>query len=898
MYGGSLTALLVAMGIAAPTLALAADVTADATGTADASSATTTTTNVGEVIVTGTRQTGVTAANSAAPVQVVGSSALVKTGAIDLSSALVTDVPSLNIDTTGGDMAALNIQAALRGLSPNDTLVLIDGKRRHDTANLAVDSGSPYAGSATVDLSFIPVAAIDHVEVLTDGAAAQYGTDAIAGVINIILKKSASGGALSGTAGAYYSGEGATGAWSINNGWGLGDNGFLNVTLEERYHNASIGGIGDERFQTANGAKLPTCAGGMSESSAFPPHCLQFPDTNMGAAKNFPYENKVNGDPEYNLYNAMYNAGYDFSPNLEVYTFGSVGYRLAEHYENYRPPDRVEGCTATTGPGGVIIPGAQIDGEPNPDCAPGALVLPFPLGFDPLEEIKELDGSFTGGVKGELANWNFDLSTTYGDDYVQVYVVDSANNALFSQLQSVSTTPLVPQTNFYDGSFEGKQWTTTLDLDRSFDVGLASPLNVAFGGEYRRESFELGAGEPSSYVLGGVQSFFGYSTLDQSSHSRTNYAGYIDLALDPIQGLHTDLAGRYEHYSDFGSALVGKFTARYDFNPQWAIRGTVSNGFRAPTLAEEYYSGTNVGPTFAEAQLPPNSPAALASGFQPLKPEKSVNYSVGVVAHPVENLQFTLDVYDIQLNDRIEVTNAFFGEFSGTVIDPNILATIAARGVTIQPSLRSVAIATFTNAADTNTVGVDLTGNYATDFADYGHVDWTVGFNYNHTKFTKIDALPANATCTLAQCVALGQTPGSSLITPEGQSDLTTETPQFKIILQGLWTLSKWSVNLRETVYGQSSELVDSPGLNGGVGGQFTEMIPVTPITDLDIAYKVTKNVKFDIGANNLFNQFPPRAPVFGGQPADGNLVFSVPYVFSPWGINGGYYYGRVTVTW
>ena len=912
MYGGSLTALLMAMGIAAPGLAYAADpiatlrTTADATADATADTTTSSTPATSEVIVTGTRQVGVTAADSPAPVQVVGAAALVKTGSIDLASSLVSDVPSLNIQTTGGDMAALSIQAALRGLSPNDTLVLIDGKRRHDSSNLAVDSGSSFSGSATVDLSFIPVAAIDHVEVLTDGAAAQYGTDAIAGVVNVILKKGASPGTISATGGSYYSGQGETGEISLNKGFDLGENGWLNVTLEDRYHNSSYAGLGDERFQTANGKQLPACKGGMTESSAFPNKCLQFPDTSVGKSQNYPNENQVVGDPEFNLYNAEYNMGYDISPDLEVYSFGTAGYRLAEHYENYRPPDRVEGCTATTGAGGVIIPGAVIDGTPAPNCGAGTLVLPYPNGFDPLEEIKELDGSFTAGVKGKLAGWNYDLATTYGEDNVGVYVVDTENNGLFAQLQSESPAKLAAQTNFYDGSFDDTQWTTNLDLDKSFDTGfLASPLNVAFGGEFRRETFTLSAGEPSSYVDGGVQSFAGYSNLDAGNYSRTNYAVYVDLAADPIQNLHFDLAGRYEHYSDFGGAPVGKFTARYDFNPQFAIRGTVSNGFRAPTLQEEHYSGTNVSPTSAEAQLPPNSAGALAAGFQPLKPEKSINYSVGFVAHPIEHMQITVDAYDIQLNNRIEVTNSFDGIDQGLTLDPAILTTIADRGVAIQSSLRSVGIATFTNAADTNTVGVDLTANYASDFDQYGHVDWTLGFNYDHTKFTKIDSIPAAAECDAAAlnpnngtdsaqlCASLGQVAGGTLITPAGQAELTDETPEFKVIMQAYWTLDKWSANLRGSVYGPESELSVNP-VNGT---PFTESIPTTFIMDLDIGYKVTSNLKLDMGANNLFNTFPPRAPVIGGQPADDGLVFNVPYEFAPWGINGGYYYGRVTLT-
>jgi iron complex outermembrane receptor protein len=881
MSSGSVAALLMAMGVAAPGAALAQS--SDSSGS-----------TIQEVVVTGTRTTGVTAANSAAPVQIVGKNALTNTGGIDLSQALTASVPSLNIDTTGGDMAALSIQASLRGLSPNDTLVLINGMRRHDTSNLAVDGGSPYSGSATVDLSFIPVDAIDHVEVLTDGAAAQYGTDAIAGVVNIILKRGASGGNFTGTGGAFYTGQGATGAFAINKGFNLGQNGFLNVTLEEKYHTFTYAGVGDERFQGANGAVLPTCTGSASEGDTFPPACLQSPDTNVTQSQKYPYENRVNGDPAYHLYNGLYNGGYDVSPDMQVYSFGSIGYRLAEHYENYRAPSLNEATTST-----------------------GATVDPTPLGFDPMEQIKELDYSFTAGVKGKLSDWTYNLATTYGDNHVDVYVINSANNVLYAGLQSLSSTQVPLQTNFYDGSFDTTQWTNTLDLNRNFNVGMAEPLNVAVGAEFRKETYTLGAGEAPSYVDGGVQSFFGYSPLDASSHSRTNYAFYTDLAASPIAKLHVDLAGRFEHYSDFGSAEVGKLTARYDFSAAFALRGTVSNGFRAPTLAEEYYSGTNVGPNQAEAQLPPNSPAAKLAGFEPLKPEKSVNLSIGAVAHPLPRLQVTVDAYNIQLNNRIEVTNSLQGLYNGELINSGILDTVAARGVTIQPNLRSVGFSAFANAASTNTSGVDLTANYASDFSEFGHVDWTVGFNWNHTYFTKLASLPGLAAtpaptplpahptaaqvatynaqeAAYAEAQNLGQTPGSPLLTGSALSALTTMIPEEKTILQALWTKDKWSVNLRETIYGRSSSIAFAPGANGA---EFIESIPITGITDLDVGFKLTSFLKIDLGANNLFNTLPPKAPVIGGQPADGGLVFNLPYTFSPWGINGGYYYGRVTLT-
>lgn len=812
-------------------------------GTATAQDAST----VSEVIITGTRITGMKAADSAAPVEVVGAPALKRTGPSDLASALASTVPSLNIQTTGGDMAALSIQAALRGLNPNDTLVLIDGKRRHTTSNLAVDGGSPYSGAATTDLAFVPVGAIDHIEVLQDGAAAQYGTDAIAGVVNIILKNSSRGGSVSADGGAYYKGDGATGDWSVSKGFSLGGDGFVDVTLEERYHDFSEVGIGDRRVQSANGTPLAS---------------LTYPNSNVGHAANFPRENQLNGDPQFNIYNAFFNAGYDLGDGVQLYSFGSVGEREAEHFENYRVPSKVSGTTSA-----------------------GVKVYPFPDGFDPLEQIKELDYSITGGVKGKTYGWNWDLSTTYGVDHNDIYVVDSANAQLFPVLQALSATPVTPQRTFSNGAFEATELTNNIDLDRSFAVGLASPLNLALGFEQRRETFSIAAGEPSSYYGAGAQSFDGYTPLDAGTHTRTNWGAYVDLAVDPIHNLKTDIAGRYEHYSDFGDTEVGKFTARYDLSPAFAVRGTISTGFRAPTLAEEYYSGTNVSPTSADVQLPPNSPAAKFAGFGPLKPEKSTNYSFGFVAHPAPKLQITADLYQIDVDDRILVSGFIYGTNTiGSQLvteSQGVLDAIIAKGVTLDSGLSYTGISIFANAANTRTQGAEATANYTSDFGEFGHVDWSLGFNYNHTQITKLLPLPS--------VVANPQYGQTAILSPTALSALTTGTPREKLILQAYWTLDRWNVNLRETVYGPSSELA------GNSAPFFNEQIPTTGITDIDIGFKLTHALKLDIGANNLFNTLPPKVPTANGRPVSGALVYDVPYLFSPWGVNGGYYYGRVT---
>jgi iron complex outermembrane receptor protein len=822
------------------------------------------TNEVSEVIVTGTRQTGVRAEDSAQPIQVVGQQALQHTGQPDLTQALQQNVPSFNVEQYGADAAALTVQAALRGLSPNDTLVLVNGKRRHDTANLSVDSGSPYSGSASVDLSLIPVGAIDHVEVLQDGAAAQYGSDAVAGVVNVILKTADHGGAISGTGGEYYEGDGATGAWYINKGINLNDRGFFNVTVEEKYHDFSRQGGADRRLSNPDGSILPSIAGTT--------------DAGYLNAPNSPNVNNIYGDPAFNLYDGFYNSAYKLTDQIELYSFGSYAQRIASAYENYRVPSKVEGTTST-----------------------GELVIPFPIGFNPREKFEEKDYSFTAGAKGDVANWNYDISTTYGRDHDDVYTINSANAALFAQDQSLSATPITdPQRDFYDGSFQFSELTSTVDIDHAFPLSFtASPLNLAFGAEYRRDVFSIGEGEPSSYFSGGAQSFGGYTPQDQKRVGRTNYAFYIDLANDPIAHLHIDLAGRYEHYSDFGSDEVGKLTARYDFTPAIAIRGTISTGFRAPTLQEEFYSGTNVAPTSAFVQLPPNSAAAASAGFAPLKPEISSNYSAGVVFHPMPRLQITADYYLIDLRDRVVPSGNIVGFDAGCttaaagcatpgLVSAGVVNAVAKQGVTLDSGLTYAGIQLFNNGANTKTQGLEATATYASDFGDFGHVDWSIGFNYNDTTITSLKALPAADVNT-----AYGQT---SILSANEISALLTGAPKEKAILSAVWSLRKFTVNLREEVYGSSSEYQSFNGTGSGAGANDL-VVGATGITDLDIGYKVTPQLKVNIGANNLFDQRPEDVRTIDNRPSDSNNVYGEPAQFSPYGINGGYYYGRVTYT-
>lgn len=826
---------------------------------ANSSQATTSPANGGQngdnrstIIVTGTRQTGLRAQDSAAPVEVVGAQALQNVGPPDLGPALAQSLPSLNFQGFGNDTANLTLSAALRGLSPNETLVLVNGKRRHTTANLAVAGGSPFSGSATTDLSFIPVASIQRVEVLQDGAAAQYGSDAIAGVVNIITKTANHGGMLTASGGRNYENGGATASGAINAGLGLGERGFVNLTGEYKFHDFTQHGTCDRRY--------------------FDPSC-NITSTNpviiagLKATPGFPRVNRINGDARYTIYNLALDSGYDLTENAQFYVFGSYGNRNARSYENYRAANKVSGTTTT-----------------------GQTVYPLPAGFSPQEGVREEDFSLTSGLKGTASGWHYDLSTTYGRDAVKLYTLNSANPGLFAALQSQSATPLDGlQRDFYDGKLTNAEWTANLDLAHDYDVGFAKPLTLALGAEYRRDSYGIAAGEWAANAYGGGQGYQGFAATDAGSHSRNGYAVYADIAADPVVGLHTDLAGRYEHYSDFGAVWNGKLTARYDFSPAFALRGTVANGFRAPTLAEEYYSAVNVGPGYVYGQLPANSDAAQLLGFSKLKPERSTNLSAGFVAHPGRRLQITLDAYQIRIKHRIVGSGDLFGSNGSTVISQAVLDALTARKISLADATSYAGIDIFTNGADTRTRGVEATANYASDFGASDHVDWSLGVNYNKTDVTNIINLPA-----AVYNASAGQT---KLMTQYAIDALTTATPRMKVIANALWTHGPLAVNLREMMYGATSQHLSPDGSGSGSNARLVR-IGTTFITDLDVGYKILPGLRVNVGANNLFDKQAPKMPtivVNGKSRPLLNNVYDAGLAFTPWGLDGGYYYGRIT---
>jgi iron complex outermembrane receptor protein len=823
------------------------------------------------IVVTGTRISGIKAVDSAAPVQVLGNDILKRVGQPDLVQSLAVNIPSLQAQTFGGDQAQFNKSFKLRGVSPNETLVMINGERRHGTANVAV-SGGPFGGNAAADLNYIPTSAIDHVEVLQDGAAAQYGTDAIAGVVNIFLKKADHGGSISAQGGHYIDQGGLTTDVQANIGLAPMEKMFVNVTVQNKFQGNSFRGDLDPRVvnlatQANGGYNVPgygyvpvaanqaqvTLPGGRKTSiiNAYP-QTAGFPG--------YPYVNYISGDGQTQLTNLLYNAGYEISSEVSLYSFGSFGYKDGRAYENYRLPN-----VATTSSGGLL----------------------YPAGFSPMENIRETDYSFTVGAKGEFKGTTYNLASTYGRNYDRTYVLGTANA---DALKDFSYTP----TNFHAGDFTGTEWTNNLDLTHPFDVGLSEPVTVAVGAEARVNSYQLKAGDPLSYYKGGAQSFFGYSPANASYNQRESHAVYGDVAFKPVKPLSLDGAIRWENYSDFGDAVIYKGTGRYDFNDMIALRGTIDTGFRAPTAAEEFYQGINVGPTSISGVFAPNSPGAHFLGFSGLKPEKSFDYSVGVVTHVLPRLTMTLDAYAMKITDRIVQSGTIYGANSTprNDISPSVILAIQAAGVTIPQVILdtiaaggsgSIGVQTFVNGVDTQTYGLDYVGTYSMTYGAFGRVDYSLSVNYNDTRVLKVHAPPSNVS------------PNVVLLDQGAVSGLEDSTPKWRGALNAYWSKGPWSLNFRENFYGSSFTYGQD-----AVSGKYTQLLVRSAwISDFEGAYAFPHGVKFAVGANNAFNAYPNKYPYAYrySQLVKNSSGFQGQYPAAPYGFNGGFYYGRLTWT-
>lgn len=764
-----------------------------------------------DVIVTGTREAGRKVQDSPIPIQVIGNDALVATGQANALDALKAALPSLNTLAYGGDLTNLIRSFSLRGLSPDHTLVLINGKRRHQSAFINA-SGGPFNASNPVDLALIPVAMIDHIEVLLDGAAAQYGTDAIGGVINIILKSEDHGGTAAVLGGVTGHGDGFTAQPSADAGAKLGDDGFIHLGFDYDHHDHTNRSAYDPRTT--------------------PPYSVQ---------------GRITGDASYDTELLGFNLEKPINSDISVYGFGTFAHRYAESIQNYR------------------IAGQFNNTLPKPAVG-NAVNEVYPDGFFPVEAVDEYDFGLTAGVKGKsVLGWEWDLSSTYGYDIDSISTIHSINPIY-------SGTTGILQTNFNDGSFTAQQLTTALDLRRGFNTGLwSAPLNVAVGLEHRYETYQVGAGEPASYLYGGGSAYPGFTPTSASSSFRNVEAAYVDLSTRFVPQWQVDLAGRAENYENIGGALTGQVSSRYDFASWLGLRGTFGNGYHAPTLAQENYGATNVSPTSATAQLPVSSPGAAHLGASSLKPETSQNISVGLVSDPIPHLHATLDAYQITIDNRIIDTGVLTGQLA--------LEAIALNGNVAPPTipLSNIGAQFFANGVNTRTQGLDLNIDYTSDYGDLGTVKWYANGTYNYTKITKINEASAQM-----------QAAHLSLVNPSTASYLTSASPRIRLQLGATWFLDKWELTLSEVRYGAASEWVNPSG-NGKTF--FKQTVDAAFLTNLDVKYNISPRWAVDVGALNLFNVEPTKTP----PNSRGSTNAGQYATFSPFGINGGYYFARLT---
>ena len=774
---------------------------------------------VEEIVVTGTRTEGRTRLESLAPVDVISDKALTRQGTTELGAALATVAPSLDFPrpsiTDGTDSVR---PATLRGLSPDQTLVLVDGMRRHTSALVNVN-GSIGRGSAAVDLNSIPTIALDKVEVLRDGASAQYGSDAIAGVINLHLREARSGGSLTGTYGIYdtdvdtarghrHKSDGPTYTLAGYQGIALGADGFLTISGEYRYRNPTSRGDLDPRVTPSK------------VTSRY-------------------------GDPQEDDRSLYVNAGIPLNADWKLYGFSGYQKRYTNSAANPRLATNANNVAAI-----------------------------FPGGFLPLITTNIDDFTAGGGVKGDVDGFTVDAGIVYGYNRVDYGVRDSVNASLGANSPTV----------FNAGQMKYDQYVANLDVTKQLDFGLAKPATLAFGAEHRRESYAIHAGDTASYILGpfatkaaGAQGFPGFRPSNEVDKHRHSEGLYVDLDAPITDKFDVDAAVRYEHFSDFGSTTNGKLSARYAVTDAFALRGTVSTGFRAPALQQQYFTATStnfilingVNTPVEVGTFPSVSPIARALGGKPLEPEKSKNYSVGGVFHQGP-FELTIDAYQIDINNRIVLSENIQGAPTGTPTAVAIFNLINPPGTSGLGAARF-----FINGVDTTTKGLDVVGRYRLNTDEAGVFDFTLAANFNKTSVNKVP--------TTAQLSAL---PVPPILFDRGNR-LTFErgTPRQKETASLDWSMGPFAATAKATYYGNVLIPNNAATLDYNAGSH--------TLVDLEVRYSFPMGLNLAAGANNLFDEYPNKTPV--NVNTNGPIGFPS---YSPFGFNGRFLYTRLTYNW
>ncbi|MEI7053974.1 TonB-dependent receptor [Pseudomonas koreensis] len=758
-------------------------------------------TRLGTVLVTGTRGTARTVLDSPVPVDVLTAADLKSTGAADgeLGQALQTLLPSFSMPRQSNSGGADHVRAAqLRGMSPDQVLVLVNGKRRHTSA-VVNDSSKIGRGTAPVDFNSIPISSIKRIEVLRDGAGAQYGSDAIAGVINIILDDAPEGGEVSTSYGAFHTHQDAIGRTTTD-----GQNSVTTAKIGTRL--GEEGGFirGGTEYKNRN----PTNRAGFD-----------------GFADTPDQRNYVMGDGLARDVNLWFNSELPLAGG-KAYSFGTYNQRHTTGAEFYRYPYE------------------------QPQF--------YPNGYLPQSLGDNKDVSATAGFKGMIGeDWDFDSSVTHGRNRFD----GSTRRTLNVSLGEDSPT------KFDTGDYELRQTTTNLDFSRELRLGGRSFV-LALGGEYRYENYLTYAGDEASYIGSGADGANGLRPSEESDLDRNVFATYAELSGDLTERFFVDAATRWEHYDDAGSKLTGKLSGRYKLTEQWALRGAVSNNFRAPSLAQSGFQNTTSnfgeGGTLTDIRvLSVNDPIARALGAEKLDPETSKNFSLGLTFQLNERFDASLDVFRIDVKDRITLSQRIGSDAMEQYINDNF-------GVA---GVHDVNF--FTNAADTSTHGAELVLNYHQPLYE-GQLGLTTAYTYNHTKVTSTKGTPS-------QLTALG-IGNDALVGVEETNTLTDAAPKDRFVFSANWASEHWGLLGRLTRQGETTRVFDfgdsQPEQTYGAVWQL----------DAEVTYKFTPKFSVALGGNNLTDNYPERsgsAINYGG-----NLPYDV---LSPIGTNGAYYYASAT---
>ena len=834
-----------------------------------------------KIAVVGTRNSPRSAVDSPVPLDVIGSETLNSQGNSDVLSMLSVMVPSLNVnDQPINDASSLVRPANLRGMSSDHTLLLLNGKRRHRSAVITFLGGGLSDGAQGPDISVIPAYALKQVEVLRDGAAAQYGSDAIAGVINFVLKDAREGGHVALKVGGYSEGDGELFQVQLNKGFAIGEDGFLNATAEYRQQNGTSRSV--QRIDAQNL---------IDQGNVF----IASPSQVWGALD-------VNEDIKLAL-----NAGADISSKSQFYSFATAARREINGGFYFRNPQTREGVFSRTDPntGESRLIVADLDGLESGIACPSitlssnsVLLDPsyqliadnttalgancfafnewFPGGFTPKFGGTITDASVAMGVKHELPNgWAMDASATLGYSDIEYTISNTVNPSLGPQ------TP----TSFSPGGVSQVERTLNLDFNKLIQTIFDDPVIIAVGLEWRKETYFQKSGDEASYIAGpfalepplglnqgfsiGSNGFPGYQPQSAGHWSRSNWAVYADLEFYVTEAWQFGVATRVEHFSDFGSTFDGKLSTRYKLNDIFALRGSVNTGFKAPTVGQS--NVINVTTAYGvngledQATLPPTDLISLQLGATPLTPEESVNFSLGLVMQASENFFATLDYFNIRLSDRISTTSAI------PLTDDDISALIAQGR---PDAAKYNAAKYFTNDFDTKTQGVDLVVNYNFALADWSN-SLLLAFNWTDTQVERVTLYPAQVGDEIRLLPNLTQARIRMLEDnlPAHRGSITLEQSK-----------GNWAFTWRLNYYGEFYE--DHLDASAGMdiyGNALTTF-------DAQVAWKVLPQTQVTLGAQNLFDSLPNENP-FQGE------VGALYPPTSPSGINGAFYYAGIEYT-